>query len=253
MKTALGISAFIARCSLPLWVRWHSSTKTNTSPTVGLGCASSSLMKASKSSTSLRPNLWTSEQSRRGLAWPSWLIRSRPLLVRLMASPALGEDALDLFVQLVAVGDDGDAGVRVVLQNPLGEQHHDDALAAALRVPDDAALLLAHVRLRGLDAEILVRARQLLHAAVEEHEVVHQLDQPVLRAHLEQILVELEAAVVRLVFLPLQEVLLRRADGAVLQPLGVVAGEDELHRAEEPLVELRLLVGEASAGCRRRW
>ena len=82
MNTALGIIAFIARCSLPLWVRWHSSTNTNTSPTVGLGCASSSLMKASKSSTPLLPNLWTSEQSRRGLAWPSWLIRSRPLLVR---------------------------------------------------------------------------------------------------------------------------------------------------------------------------
>ena len=66
----------------------------------------------------------------------------------------------------------------IVLQDPLGEQHHHDALAAALRVPDDAALLLAHVRLRRLDAEILVRPRQLLHAAVEEHEVVHQLDQP---------------------------------------------------------------------------
>ena len=52
----------------------------------------------------------------------------------------LGEDALDLLVQFVAVGDDGDAGVGVVLQNPLGQQHHDDALAAALRVPDDAAL-----------------------------------------------------------------------------------------------------------------
>ena len=66
-----------------------------------------------------------------------------------------------------------------------------------------------------------------------------------LRAHLEQVLVELEAAVVRLVFLPLQEILLRRADRAVLQALGVVAGEDELHRAEEPLVEHRLLVGQA--------
>ena len=41
-------------------------------------------------------------------------------------------------------------------------------------------LSLAHMLLRGLDAEILVHARQLLHAAVEEHEVVHQLDQPVL-------------------------------------------------------------------------
>ena len=47
------------------------------------------------------------------------------------------------------------------------------------------------------------------------------------------------------VLLPLQEIFLLRADGAVLQPLGVVAGEDELHGAEEPLVELRLLVGEA--------
>ena len=97
--------------------------------------------------------------------------------------------------------------------------------------------------LRRLDAEILMHARQLLHAAVEEHEVVHQLDQPVLVAHLEQILVELEAAVVLFVLLPLQEILLRRADGPVLQALGVVAREDELHRAEEPGVELRLLVG----------
>jgi hypothetical protein len=32
MKTALGITAFITRCSLPLCVRWHSSTNTNTSP-----------------------------------------------------------------------------------------------------------------------------------------------------------------------------------------------------------------------------
>ena len=104
-----------------------------------------------------------------------------------------------------------------------------------------------HVLLRGLDAEVLVHARQLLHAAVEEHEVVHQFDQPVLVAHLEQILVQLEAAVVLLVFLPLQEILFRRADGAVLQALGVVAGEDELHRAEEPGVELRLLVGQVLA------
>ena len=72
---------------------------------------------------------------------------------------------------------------------------------------------------------------------------MHQFDQPLLLADLEQILVQLEAGVVRFVFLPLEEILLRRADGAVLQPLGIVAGEDELHRAEEPRVELRLLVG----------
>ena len=49
------------------------------------------------------------------------------------------------------------------------------------------------------------------------------------------------------VLLPLQEILLRGADGAVSQALGIVAGEDELHRAEEPLVELGLLVGEVLA------
>ena len=62
----------------------------------------------------------------------------------------LGENPLDLLVQFVAIGDDDDAGVRVVFQNPLGQQHHDDALAAALRVPDDAALLLADVLLAAL-------------------------------------------------------------------------------------------------------
>src|SRR5579872_5178261 len=87
MKTALGRIAFITRCSLPLWVRWHSSTKTKSSPTAWQGCASSSLMNWSKLSTSFFPNLWTSEQSRRGLACPSCFIRSRPLLARSMASP----------------------------------------------------------------------------------------------------------------------------------------------------------------------
>jgi hypothetical protein len=87
-------------------------------------------------------------------------------------------------------------------------------------------------------------ARQLLHAAAEQHEVVDQLQQPALLAQLEQILVQLEAAVVRLVLLPLQEVLFRRADGAILQPLRVVAGKQDLDGGEEPLVECLLLVGE---------
>ena len=140
MKTAFGSIAFITRCSLPLWVRWHSSTKTKTSPTVGLGWASSSLMNASKSSTSLLAELvdQRAEQARRGLAELAHQVAAAAGAVDRLAR--VGEDALDLLVQLVAVGDDGDAGVGVVLQNPLGQQHHDDALAAALRVPDDAAL-----------------------------------------------------------------------------------------------------------------
>ena len=42
------------------------------------------------------------------------------------------EDALDLFVEFVAISDDRHASVCVVLENPLGQEHHDDALAAAL-------------------------------------------------------------------------------------------------------------------------
>ena len=79
-----GISAFIVRCSLPLWVRWHSSTNTKSSPTVWHGCASSSWINCSKSSTPRLPNLCTNEHSKRGVAWPSWVIKSRPLLARVM-------------------------------------------------------------------------------------------------------------------------------------------------------------------------
>jgi|SRR5580693_5615612 hypothetical protein len=39
MNTAFGMIAFITRSSFPLWVRWHSSTNTNTSPTLWLGWA----------------------------------------------------------------------------------------------------------------------------------------------------------------------------------------------------------------------
>lgn len=104
--------------------------------------------------------------------------------------------------------------------------------------------------------------RQLLYAAVEEHEVVHQLNQPILAAHPKQILVQLETGIVVLgrscavlgardigpslvgIFLPLEEILFRRADGALLQILGIISGEDALHRAEEPFIELGLLVRE---------
>jgi hypothetical protein len=84
--------------------------------------------------------LWTSEQSRRGVAWPELAIRSRPLLVRLIVSPASVKTpsiCLSSSSRSVMISH---AGVGVVLQDPLGQQHHDDALAAALGVPDDAAL-----------------------------------------------------------------------------------------------------------------
>ena len=69
------------------------------------------------------------------------------------------EHTFDLLVQFVAVSHDGHAGVGIVLQDPLGEQHHDDTLAASLRMPDDAALLIEGVGLRRLDTKILMGTR----------------------------------------------------------------------------------------------
>ena len=125
------------------------------------------------------------------------------------------EDSLDLLVQRIAVGDYGDAGIGVVLQNPLCEQHHHDAFAAALCVPDDTTLAVADVLLRCFNAKVLMHPRHLLNAAIEQHKVVHQLYQSILAAELEQILIELETAVVFFVFLPLEEILLGRFDCAV--------------------------------------
>ena len=100
--------------------------------------------------------------------------------------PGVLHHPLDLLVQLVAVGDDQDARLGVVLQQPLGDQHHQDALAAALRVPDDAALAPGDAFLRRLHAEELVRPRHLLLAGVEDDEVADQVEQARLVAELRQ-------------------------------------------------------------------
>ena len=94
-----------------------------------------------------------------------------------------------------------------------------------------------------LYSKVLVHPWQLLYASVEEHEVVHQLDQPVLPTHLQEVLVQLVAAVVLFVLLPPEEIFLLCADGAVFQPVRVIACKYELHCGKEPLVELGLLIG----------
>ena len=85
---AFFIIAFITLCSLPDWVRWHSSTKTNISPTVFVGPLFNSSINSSKFSTSLLPNLCTSEHNNRGSVLPNCSIKSLPLVVRTMPSPA---------------------------------------------------------------------------------------------------------------------------------------------------------------------
>ena len=104
----------------------------------------------------------------------------------------------------------------IVLQNPAGQQHHHNALTAALGVPNNAAFTVANVLLGGFDADILMNSRQLFYATVKENEIVHQLNQPRLGAHREQVLVQLEARIILLVFLPAQKVRLRSEDAAVL-------------------------------------
>ena len=96
--------------------------------------------------------------------------------------------------------------------------------------------------LPGLDSEILMHARNFFITAIEQHEIVHQLNQPLLIAHLEQIFIQLEPAVVGLILLPFQEILLLCADGPVFQALRIIAGENKLHGAEKPLMEFGLLV-----------
>ena len=136
-------------------------------------------------------NLWISAHRRRGVAAPSFSTNSARDVMRgegdsAPITPGVLHHPLDLLVQLVAVGDDEDARLGVVLQQPLGDQHHQDALAAALGVPDDAALALGDALLRGLHAEELVRPRHLLLAGVEDDEVADQVEQPRLVAQLRQ-------------------------------------------------------------------
>ena len=109
------------------------------------------------------------EEARRRLAELSHQIGSAACPVNCFS--AIAEDALDLFVQLVAIREDEDARIGIVFQNPPRQQHHHDAFAAALGVPDDSALVGSCMFLRRLDPEILMGAGQLFNPAIEEDEV----------------------------------------------------------------------------------
>ncbi len=61
------------------------------------------------------------------------------ILDELRERPDRGEGPGDLLVQLLPVGDDDEGPVAAEPpQHLLGEHHHREALAAALRVPEDA-------------------------------------------------------------------------------------------------------------------
>ena len=67
-----------------------------------------------------------------------------------------------------------------MLQQPLGQQHHENAFAAALGVPYNPALTLFDAYLCRFDACVLVRSRHLLLASIKDNEVAYQIQQPCL-------------------------------------------------------------------------
>ena len=95
----------------------------------------------------------------------------------------MGEGGGNLRVQLLAVRDDDHAGMAVLQlhQDILRQHDHGQALAAALRMPNDAALAVAVLVVFGdglhdfPDGEELLIAADLLHVGVEENEIANQL------------------------------------------------------------------------------
>ena len=98
--------------------------------------------------------------------------------------PGMGEGSGNLRVQLLAIRDDDHAGVAVpqLHQDILRQHDHGQALAAALRMPNDAALAVVVLVAFGdglhdfPDGEELLIAADLLHVGVEENEIANQLE-----------------------------------------------------------------------------
>ena len=82
----------------------------------------------------------------------------------------------DLLIQFLAVGNNQYTRIGIILQNPLGEPHHCQTLAAALGMPNDAAaLLVRQTMLRPLDGIVLIIAADLFDALIEDYKVVDQI------------------------------------------------------------------------------
>ena len=96
----------------------------------------------------------------------------------------MGEGGGNLRVQLLAVRDDDHAGMAVLQlhQDILRQHDHGQALAAALRMPNDAALAVAVLVAFGdglhdfPDGEELLIAADFFHVGVKENEIANQLE-----------------------------------------------------------------------------
>ena len=98
----------------------------------------------------------------------------------------MGKCGCDLPVQIFTIGDNNHLRVtiRQLHQEILRQHYHGQAFAAALRVPDNAALPVAlFIGLRNgpddlLDGEILLIPADFFHVGVKEHKVADQLHGP---------------------------------------------------------------------------
>ena len=96
------------------------------------------------------------------------------------------ENLFDLLIQFRPVGDDEHPRIGHILPNPLCQPDHDEAFAAALRVPDDATFTPTDEILRRPHREILIVAAELFRSGIEDDEIVDEFQQPRLVAELNQ-------------------------------------------------------------------
>ena len=163
-----------------------------------------------------------------------------------LAHRAAGLEGLgDLVVQLHAVGDDHEGPVAGHLaQHLLREEHHREALAAALRLPEHAAAPVAQLAGFQHRGDGVVHAEELVVLAEnldqpglvlgEQREVLHQIEQARRVAGAAQHHLQRHAArlVLALDALPLEEALpirRERADAAVR----AVGGDEQRVEPEE--------------------
>ena len=103
-----------------------------------------------------------------------------PMVMYLLAQPAQQGSkltALDLLIQLSAIGDQQHTSVLDVLANPLGQPDHREALAGALGMPDDAAFAPPHEPLCFTHPKVLVVATEFLGPGIVHNEVMHQFQE----------------------------------------------------------------------------
>ena len=168
-----------------------------------------------------------------------------------------------MLIQFLAVGNDQYTRIGIILQNPLGEPHHRQTLAAALGMPNDAAVLLVRqTMLRPLDGIVLIIAADLFDALIEDYKVVDQIKETLFVKQGKKLFFQLvgnpltvflnfdinniafRRMLGKAVAFPFQIVLLRGKERTIAQALAVVPGHTELNSRKEIFDEVRSLVGQ---------